>query len=84
MFARVPPARVAAFKEQTALKRTTNAEDVARQVVFSVNLTQLLAQTLVVDSGESFTDGHVLLPNQRMQATANSVRSCLAPAVRRA
>ena len=41
MFARVPPARVAAFKEQTALKRTTNAEDVARQVVISVNLTQL-------------------------------------------
>ena len=28
MFARVPPARVAAVKEQTALKRTANPEDV--------------------------------------------------------
>src|SRR5882672_3130082 len=33
MFDRVPPARVAAVKEQAALKRTTCVEDVARQVI---------------------------------------------------
>ena len=54
MFARVPPARVAAFKEQTALKRTTNAEDVARQVVIFCQSDSVTGQTLVVDSGVVF------------------------------
>jgi 3-oxoacyl-[acyl-carrier protein] reductase len=54
MFARVPPARVAAFKEQTALKRTTNAEDVARQVVVFCQSDSVTGQTQVVDSGVVF------------------------------
>jgi NAD(P)-dependent dehydrogenase (short-subunit alcohol dehydrogenase family) len=51
MFARVPPARAAAFKEQTVLKRLTNTEDVARQVVVFCQSDSVTGQTQVVDAG---------------------------------
>ena len=54
MFARVPPARVAAVKEQTALKRTTNPEDVARQVLVFCQSDSMTGQTQVIDSGGFF------------------------------
>jgi 3-oxoacyl-[acyl-carrier protein] reductase len=54
MFARVPPARVAAVKEHAALKRTTNPEDVARQVVVFCRSDSVTGQTLVIDSGVIF------------------------------
>lgn len=54
MFARVPPARVAAVKEQAALKRTTNCEDVARQVVVFCQSDSVTGQTQVIDSGMVF------------------------------
>jgi 3-oxoacyl-[acyl-carrier protein] reductase len=54
MFARVPPARVAAVKEQAALKRTTDSEDVARQVVVFCQSDSVTGQTQVVDSGVVF------------------------------
>jgi 3-oxoacyl-[acyl-carrier protein] reductase len=54
MFARVPPARVAAVKEQAALKRTTRPEDVARQVVVFCQSDSVTGQTQVIDSGVVF------------------------------
>jgi NAD(P)-dependent dehydrogenase (short-subunit alcohol dehydrogenase family) len=51
MFARVPPARVAASKEQAALKRTTKLEDVARQVVIFCRSDSVTGQTQVIDAG---------------------------------
>src|SRR6266850_4025952 len=54
MFARVPPARVAAVKEQAALKRTTNPEDVARQVLMFCQSDSVTGQTQVIDSGVVF------------------------------
>ena len=54
MFARVPPARVAAAKEQAALKRTTSSEDVARQVLVFSQSESVTGQTQVIDSGGFF------------------------------
>jgi len=54
MFARVPPARVAAVKEQAALKRTTASEDVARQVIAFCQSDSVTGQTQVIDSGVVF------------------------------
>ena len=54
MFARVPPARVAALKDQAALKRTTDPKDVARQVVVFCQSDSVTGQTQVVDSGLVF------------------------------
>ena len=51
MFARVPPARAAAVKEQAALKRTTNPDDVALQVVAFCQSDPVTGQTLIIDSG---------------------------------
>ncbi|HEY7566813.1 MAG TPA: SDR family oxidoreductase [Gemmatimonadaceae bacterium] len=54
MFARVPPARVAAVQERSALKRTTKPEDVARQVVGFCESDSVTGQTVVIDSGGYF------------------------------
>ena len=54
MFARVPPARVAAVKEQALLKRTTDLEDVARQIVVFCQSDSVTGQTQVIDSGLVF------------------------------
>jgi 3-oxoacyl-[acyl-carrier protein] reductase len=54
MFARVPPARVAALKDQAALKRTTDPKDVARQVVIFCQSDSVTGQTQVVDAGLVF------------------------------
>jgi len=51
MFARVPSARVAAVREQTALKRTTRPEDVARQVIAFCESDSITGQTQLVDAG---------------------------------
>src|SRR5437762_710111 len=51
MFGRVPPVRVAAVKEQSALKRTTDPADVARQVVVFCQSDSVTGQTQVIDSG---------------------------------
>jgi 3-oxoacyl-[acyl-carrier protein] reductase len=54
MFARVPAARVAAARDQAALKRTTNPEDVARQVAVFCQSDSVTGQTQVIDSGIVF------------------------------
>ena len=54
MFARVPPARVAAVKEQAVLKRTTDSEDVARQIIAFCQSDSVTGQTQVIDSGVVF------------------------------
>lgn len=54
MFERVPAARVAAVKEQAALKRTTTLGDVARQVVVFCQSDSVTGQTQVIDSGVVF------------------------------
>lgn len=54
MSARVPPARVAALKDQAALKRTASPEDVARQIVLYCRSDSLTGQTQVVDAGVVF------------------------------
>ena len=54
MFARVPPARVAAVREHAALKRTTALEDGARQVVVFCESDSITGQTQVIDSGGFF------------------------------
>jgi len=54
MFARVPPARVAAVREHAALKRTTALEDVARQVVVFCESDSITGQTQVIDSDGFF------------------------------
>jgi 3-oxoacyl-[acyl-carrier protein] reductase len=54
MFTRVPPARVAAVKDQAALKRTTTLDDVARQVVVFCQSDSVTGQTQVIDSGLVF------------------------------
>jgi 3-oxoacyl-[acyl-carrier protein] reductase len=54
MFARVPPARVAAVKDQASLKRLTNPEDIARQVVVFCQSDSITGQTQVIDSGIVF------------------------------
>jgi 3-oxoacyl-[acyl-carrier protein] reductase len=54
MFARVPPARVAASTAQAALKRTTSLEDVARQVVVFCRSDSITGQTQVIDAGTVF------------------------------
>jgi 3-oxoacyl-[acyl-carrier protein] reductase len=54
MFARVPPARVAALTDQAALKRTTDPKDVARQVVIFCQSDSVTGQTQVVDAGLVF------------------------------
>ena len=46
-----PAARVAASKEQAALKRTTKLEDVARQVVIFCRSDSVTGQTQVIDAG---------------------------------
>ena len=54
MFARVPPARVAAVKDQASLKRLTNPKDIARQVVVFCQSDSITGQTQVIDSGIVF------------------------------
>ena len=54
MFARVPPARVAALTAQAALKRTTSLEDVARQVMLFCQSDSITGQTQVIDAGTVF------------------------------
>ena len=54
MFARVPPARVAASTAQAALKRTTRLEDVARQIVLFCQSDSITGQTPVIDAGTIF------------------------------
>ena len=51
---RVPPARFAAVKQQAALKRTPDAEDVARQVVVFCQSDSMTGQTQVIDAGLVF------------------------------
>jgi NAD(P)-dependent dehydrogenase (short-subunit alcohol dehydrogenase family) len=54
MFDRVLPARVAAFKDQAALKHATDPIDVARQVILFCQSDSVTGQTLVIDSGIVF------------------------------
>jgi 3-oxoacyl-[acyl-carrier protein] reductase len=54
MSARVPPPRIAALKDQAALKRTTNPEDVARQIVLFCTSDSVTGQTQVIDAGVVF------------------------------
>jgi 3-oxoacyl-[acyl-carrier protein] reductase len=54
MFARVPPGRVAAVREQSALKRTTTLDDVARQVLAFCQSDSVTGQTQVIDAGLVF------------------------------
>jgi 3-oxoacyl-[acyl-carrier protein] reductase len=54
MSARVPPPRVAALKDQAALKRTTNPEDVARQIVLFCTSDSVTGQAQVIDAGVVF------------------------------
>ena len=54
MFARVPPARVAALKDQAALKRTTNPDDVVRQIVLFCQSDSVTGQAQVIDGGIVF------------------------------
>jgi enoyl-[acyl-carrier-protein] reductase (NADH) len=51
MSARVPPARVEALRDQAALKRTTSADDVARQIVLFCESESVTGQTQVIDAG---------------------------------
>jgi 3-oxoacyl-[acyl-carrier protein] reductase len=51
---RVPPERVAAFKDQAVLKRTTKIDDVARAVVLLCQSDSVTGQTQVIDSGTVF------------------------------
>lgn len=54
MFARVPPERVAAMKDKALLKRTTNLEDVSRQVLLFCQSDSITGQTQVIDAGTIF------------------------------
>jgi hypothetical protein len=54
VFARVSPDRVAAVKQQAALKRTTNFEDVARQFIVFCQSDSVAGQSQVIDSGTVF------------------------------
>jgi hypothetical protein len=54
MFARVPPQRVAAQRDQAVLKRLTDLEDVARQVVLFCRAQSITGQTQVIDGGTVF------------------------------
>jgi 3-oxoacyl-[acyl-carrier protein] reductase len=51
MSARIPPARVEALRDQAALKRTTSADDVARQIVLFCESESVTGQTQVIDAG---------------------------------
>lgn len=51
MSARVPRARVDALRDQAALKRTTSADDVARQIVLFCQSESVTGQTQVIDAG---------------------------------
>ena len=50
----VPPARVAALRDQAALKHTTDPIDVARQVILFCQSDSVTGQTQVIDSGIVF------------------------------
>ena len=54
MSSRVRPEAVAALKERAALKRTTDLDDVARQVVLFCQAESITGQTLVIDGGIVF------------------------------
>jgi 3-oxoacyl-[acyl-carrier protein] reductase len=54
MFARVPPQRVAAQRDQAVLKRLTDLEDVGRQVVLFCRAQSITGQTQVIDAGTVF------------------------------
>jgi 3-oxoacyl-[acyl-carrier protein] reductase len=51
MSARVPRARIDALRDQAALKRTTSADDVARQIVLFCQSESVTGQTQVIDAG---------------------------------
>lgn len=54
MSSRVRPEAVAALKDKAALKRTTDLDDVARQVVLFCKAESITGQTLVIDGGIVF------------------------------
>jgi NAD(P)-dependent dehydrogenase (short-subunit alcohol dehydrogenase family) len=54
MSSRVRPEAITALKERAALKRTTNLEDVARQVVLFCQAESITGQTQVIDGGIVF------------------------------
>ena len=54
MSARVRPEALAALREKAALKRTTDIDDVARQVVLFCQAESVTGQTLVIDGGIVF------------------------------
>lgn len=54
MSARVPPARIAALKDQAALKRTTSPMDVARQIMLFCQSESVTGQAQVIDAGVVF------------------------------
>jgi len=54
MSSRVRPEAVAALKDKAALKRTTDLDDVARQVVLFCQAESITGQTLVIDGGIVF------------------------------
>lgn len=54
MSSRVRPEALAALKEKAALKRTTDINDVARQVVLFCQAESVTGQTLVIDGGIVF------------------------------
>lgn len=54
MSSRVRPEAVAALTEKAALKRTTDLDDVARQVVLFCQAESITGQTLVIDGGIVF------------------------------
>jgi len=54
MSSRVRPEAIAALREKAALKRTTDLDDVARQVVLFCQAESITGQTLVIDGGIVF------------------------------
>jgi len=54
MSSRVRPEAIAALREKAALKRTTDLDDVARQVVLFCQAESITGQTLAIDGGIVF------------------------------
>lgn len=54
MSSRVQPEAISALREKAALKRTTDLDDVARQVVLFCQAESITGQTLVIDGGIVF------------------------------
>jgi 3-oxoacyl-[acyl-carrier protein] reductase len=54
MSSRVRPEAIAALREKAALKRTTDLDDVARQVILFCQAESITGQTLVIDGGIVF------------------------------